>query len=298
MRYKEGELIKQGPEIAVSWSGKNVFELGMINHFVKDSGQFLILPQGVKTLNIIYSLLNKYVQDKLCFEEVVLPKIVPADSLRKADIFGKWDNYLLSVKPFSKTKGVKEEYMMDPLQCTAFYQYFENKTVDVSNGAIKWFDRSGPTYRNEDLDKHEPCVKQRELLRAEFVYMGTKKQVIEIRERCLEQLEKLCMALGLKYRVVVGADCYMLKEGELKYPENYNPIPVKDLEIYIPYQKKWLELAGFSILQNTLTRRFNIQGKSGEELWSGCFGLGLNRFIFVLVSYFGDDIIRHGKNSL
>jgi seryl-tRNA synthetase len=284
---REGELIKEGPEIETTKainSNEDLFRLGIIKEFVKNSGQFVILPEGTKILNRILTLIDVNIRKELGFEELILPKMVPIDTVRKADILRKWDNYLIVAKPFSSTKGVKEDYILDPLQCTAAYQLMENEIIDISNSPRKWFDKSGPTYRNEDLDKIKPCVKQREFHRAEFIYLGTKEQVIDIREKCLEQLEKICEELGLRYRVVVGSGCYQLKNGEIKMPESLEEIPIKDLEIFIPHEDKWMELAGSAILTQTQTSRFNISGKNGEQLWSGCTGIGLERFIYAVVS--------------
>ncbi|MBU2561811.1 MAG: hypothetical protein KKD17_05935 [Nanoarchaeota archaeon] len=295
---KEGELIKQGSHIEASQKIESIdelFESEIIGEFVKGSGQYVILPKGTSILNGLCRLIDEYVKEAAGFEEVVLPKIAPVDSFRKADILGRWDDYLISAKPFSSTKGVKEEYIMDPLQCTAFYQFHENMKVDVSRGPRRWYDHSGPTYRNEDIEKIVPSVKQREFHRAEFMYLGTREQVIQTRERCLAQLERLCDDLGLRYRIVVGSGCYQLKDGELKMPESLEDIPIKDLEIYCPgYRNKdgepYLEVVGSSVLADTMTSRFNIRGQDGEELWSGCTGIGLNRLMYAIISTYGTGL--------
>jgi len=295
---EEGQLIKQGPELEVTQAIERIddlFDSEIIGEFVKNSGQYLILPKGAMILNGLKNLLVEYIKKLVGFDEVILPKIAPVDSFRKADILGRWDDYLISVKPFSRTNGVKEEYIMDPLQCTVFYQFHENKKIDVSKGPRKWYDHSGPTYRNEDSDKIFPSVKQREFHRAEFIYLGLREQVIETREKCLTQLEKLCVDLGLKYRIVVGSGCYQLKDGEIKMPESLEEIPIKDLEIYCPGysnkdRKPYLEVVGSSILANTMTSRFNINGKNREELWSGCTGIGLNRLMYAVISNYGTDL--------
>ncbi len=289
---EEGELIKHGPGIEVRpvINGMDdLFESEIIGEFVKNSGQYVILPKGTRLLNGIYALLEEYLRSPLNFEEVILPKIAPVDTFRRADILSKWDDYLISAKPFSRTDGVREEYILDPLQCTVFYQFHENRRIDVSKEPRKWLDRSGPSYRNEDLDKLEPSVKQREFHRAEFIYLGTREQIIETRERCLAEIERLCQDLGLKYRIVVGGGCYQLKEGEIQEPENFEEIPIKDLEIYIPHQDRWLEVVGSSVLANMMTSRFSIRGSKDEELWSGCTGIGLNRLMYAIISTYGTN---------
>lgn len=269
--HKEGELIKEGPDVSASFSDPKLFEEFM-------PGQYVIGPKGMKIMNSLYIILNEYITTPLSFDEVMLPKIAPVETFRKADIIGRWDDYLLSVRPFSETNGVEEEYILDPLQCTSFYQFLENKSVDM----IKWYDRSGPSYRNEDSDKIIPGVKQLEFHRAEYIYLGEKEEVVEAREQCVEQLEELCDELGLRYRIVVGTGCYHLKDGEIDSPKSLEEIPIKDIEVLA--NDKWIELAGCSILGNVMTSRFNIN--SGKA-WSGCMGIGMERFLYIVAGYGG-----------
>jgi seryl-tRNA synthetase len=277
----------------------DLIDMGIIGEFTQ--GQYVILPKGMKILNGIYEALQTYVVKPLNFEEIVLPKMAPVDTFKKASLVdfpdGKqrqssfpwsWDQYLLTVQPFGETEGVKETYILDPLQCTVFYQFFEGKTIDVSNNPLKWYDRSGPTYRNESLDSLFPGVKQREFHRAEFVFLGTQEQVIHTRERALEQIESLCQSLELDYRIVVGGSCHRLEDHEVREPTSLDDIPVKDIEIYCPGYG-YLEVSGNAIMGNVLTSRFSIGGSNGEELWSGCSGVGLNRMMYALISNHGTE---------
>ena len=52
---------------------------------------------------------------------------------------------------------------------TLFHQRVQN--------LVKVYDESGPTYRNEDLDKLKPLVRQREFHRSEFIYIGSKNLI-------------------------------------------------------------------------------------------------------------------------
>ncbi|MBI2548003.1 hypothetical protein HYW21_01500 [Candidatus Woesearchaeota archaeon] len=268
--------------------------MGIIKEFTQ--GQYVILPKGMRILNGIYEALQRYIVRPLDFEEVVLPKMAPVDTFKKASLVDfpdgrqrqsafpwSWDQYLLTAQPYGETEGVRGTYIWDPLQCTVFYQFFEGKTVDVSEGPIKWYDRSGPTYRNESLDSLIPGVKQREFHRSEFIFLGSKDKVIETREQILRQIESLVQALHLNYRIVVGGSCHRLEDHEVREPTSLEDIPVKDVEIYCPGYG-YLEVSGNAIMGNVLTSRFSISGRNGEELWSGCSGIGLNRMIYAIVS--------------
>ncbi len=296
LQFKRNDVIKEHslPSSKENDQKTDLIAKGIIEEFTQ--GQYVILPKGMKILNLIYEALQKYMVKPLNFEEVVLPKMAPVDTFRKASLVdfpdGKqrqssfpwsWDQYLLTAQPFGETEGVKETYILDPLQCTIFYQFFEGKTVDVSVNPIKWYDRSGPTYRNESLDSLMPGVKQREFHRAEFIFLGTQEQVIQTRERTLEQIEFLCQSLQLPYRIVVGGSCHRLEDHEVREPTSLEDIAVKDVEIYCPGYG-YLEVSGNAIMGNVLTSRFSINGSNGEELWSGCSGVGLDRMIYAVIS--------------
>ncbi|MBW2977781.1 hypothetical protein KY331_02965, partial [Candidatus Woesearchaeota archaeon] len=76
----------------------------ILKEFVKGSGQYIILPKGMKILDKITDLLKEYIADEIGFEKVSLPKIVPESTLRKAEIFKRWDQYLIEVNPYAYGK--------------------------------------------------------------------------------------------------------------------------------------------------------------------------------------------------
>lgn len=286
---KEGEIIKEHI-IPSAVQGNNetvdLVKMQILGEF--GMGQYVILPKGMHILNKIYSLLHRYITEPIKFSEVVLPKVAGVETFKRASLLEHWGSFLLAISPYSDTEGIEDKKITDPLQCTVFYQYLEGRTVDVSGGPIKWYDRSGPTYRNENLNNLLPGVRQYEFHRAEFIYLGTNEQVIETREQCLNQLEQLCNDLGLGYRVVVGAGCHRLREDEISVPNSLEEIQIKDVEVYCPGYG-FLEVSGNSALGNVLTSRFSITGNKGERLSSGCSGLGLDRMIYAIVANYGVD---------
>ncbi|MCI0503661.1 hypothetical protein L0Y65_03020 [Candidatus Micrarchaeota archaeon] len=291
----EGDIVKMGPPIADSrgFGGAAVlFESGIIADFVDGSGQYVILPKGTKMMNAIRTLLGREIGGRMGFEEITLPKIAPLDTFRKADILGKWDDYLIAATPYAGTRGVADTYLLDPLQCTAVYQFLENREMSAEILPLRWLDCSGPTYRNEDSTRFEALVRQREFHRFELAYIGTREQVIGIREECLARLEALLMELGLGYRISVGSGCYQIRDGELDTPQAPEEIPIKDLEVYCPGREEngaFLEVAGCAVLAATMTSRFKIREKDGNALWSGCTGVGLERMVYALVANHGAD---------
>lgn len=288
---QEGALILESPKQRMRTKCDidiSIFKEKYVDYYINDkTGLFMILPNGEKLLNVLKDYFAGVLIKKFNFDKLILPKMSPISTYAKADVLGKWDSYLNKVTPFGKTKGVKEEYILEPLQCIPFYQYLEGKEINLNKGPVKIYDASGPTYRNEDLDKLKPLVKQREFHRSEFLYLGNKKDVTNLRENIMKELMNLFDKFKMRYRIIVGNGCFEISENEKVFPETIRDIPIKDIELYIPSSNSWLEIVGASILWNIQTKRFNIKSNNKEELWSGCTGFGLERLMYAFLAQKG-----------
>ncbi|MFA6888497.1 MAG: aminoacyl--tRNA ligase-related protein [Candidatus Woesearchaeota archaeon] len=287
VNLKEGDVIRQGKH-QNSKNDSNLDIASFFGDFIIGTGHYVLLPKATTLLRRLDNILETILAQNIGFEEVILPKMAPVETFQKAGILGRWDSYLLSVTPYSTTQGISEQYILDPLQCTAFYQYHAGKSIDVSEKPLLWYDHSGPTYRNENVPRLRAGIRQREFHRAEFMYLGSPEQVTATRKKCLSALENLCDDLKLQYRIVVGAGCYECNPEE---NSSNDIIPILDLEIFCPTESKnqWLEVAGCSILETTVTSRFSIKNSNNESVWSGCVGIGLERFVYALLSTHGTD---------
>jgi seryl-tRNA synthetase len=51
-----------------------------------------------------------------------------------------------------------------------------------------------------------------------------------------------------------------------------------DYESFMPYRDDWLEFQNVSVNGDKYPLGFNVKAQSGNELWSGCSGVGLERW--------------------
>lgn len=289
---KEGELIEKGPTFKLNQTidlDNEIFVQGYIRPYINNqTGLFIFPKKGEHLLSALTKYFTGRIIKKFGFDKIILPKISPVSTYAKANVLGKWDFYLEKVSPFDKTNGVRQDYILEPLQCIPFYQSLEGKKLPIVK-PIKVFDCSGPTYRNEDLDKIKPMVKQREFHRSEFIYIGKQKDILSLREAIIKELIAIFNEFNIQYRIVVGAGCFELSENEIVFPETLEEIPIKDLELFIPSTNSWLEVVGASVLSNIQIKRFNIQSTDNDELWSGCVGIGLERLMYSFLAQKGFD---------
>ncbi|TFH04444.1 MAG: serine--tRNA ligase, partial [Methanosarcina sp.] len=80
-------------------------------------------------------------------------------------------------------------------------------------------------------------------------------------------------------------------EGLLGLAEE-NTVGTTDYEACLPYRGEngdWLEFQNVSINGDKYPKGFNVKLQSGEELWSGCSGVGLERWAAVFLAQKGLD---------
>ncbi|RLF20881.1 MAG: serine--tRNA ligase [Thermoprotei archaeon] len=295
-------------------------KLGWIARF-PGRGQWYYLPPFTALLNAIKELVFEYVTRPLGFVELMLPKLIPLEiafRARKlqgepggmyyvcAPRYREKEKYLpfrvkaeiTNVLPMRELKDLLEDpgYILDPVQCLPFYQLYRGKVLRKEELPIKVVDVSGPTYRYE-AGGARGIERVHEFWRIEHVWMGLRKQCIEIRDQVLDAMCNFVdKVLDLEWRVEFAGDTFYLAEDQridedVEIPEE----PKFELQIYMPFKGPrdskekdvWLACASFNLHGTHYTKNFSIKCASGEPLWTGCFGVGLTRMATAFLAQHG-----------
>ena len=257
-------------------------------------GQYIYLEKSSQIVHGIINMLYNEIAKPLGFSRWIFPRL---HKLQTADMFGlieAWPFYLLKVGAYDysrKIQTIESGYVLDPVQCMAFYQFLkENK--EFRKKPLKIFEIAGGfTYRNEDKDKLNGIFKTVEFLRVEILYYDTREKIVEIRQQVMNKLLELLTQLNIKWRVVIGMGCYEYpsKQELCKFYEasKVGEIPVLDIEVLVKNRGKeeWIELAGCALEYDLKVKRFGIE----DGLESGCVGVGINRFLGAIASYYDID---------
>jgi seryl-tRNA synthetase len=62
-----------------------------------------------------------------------------------------------------------------------------------------------------------------------------------------------------------------------------------DYEAILPYNENWIEFQNLSVNGEKYPKGFTVKAQSGESLWSGCSGVGLERWASAFLSQKGLD---------
>jgi seryl-tRNA synthetase len=169
-------------------------------------------------------------------------------------------------------------------QCPVIYWSLKGKTLADGGLPLMVFERRAISNRYESGGRHG-IERVDEFHRIEPVYVGYRKQLLDLKEKLLERYRYVFNELlELDWRMAWVTPFYMAQAGEV-YEEKSEEKDqgTIDFEAWLPYRgerekSEWLEFQNLSIVGERYTKAFNIKGQKGN-LWSGCSGIGLERWM-------------------
>ncbi len=182
-------------------------------------------------------------------------------------------------------------------QCPNIYWSYQGRTISDEDFPILVYDRSAVSNRYESGGRHG-MERVDEFHRIEPVYIGTREQLLELRDGMIERYKHVFEnVLDLEWRMAWVTPFYMQQEGHdsgiEEGEEDTQEKGTIDFEAYMPYRgdrdtSEWLEFQNLSIVGDKYTDAFNIKSQT-KDLWSGCSGIGLERWTVAFLAQKGLD---------
>ncbi|MCI4352887.1 MAG: serine--tRNA ligase [Thermoplasmata archaeon] len=179
-------------------------------------------------------------------------------------------------------------------QCPTTYWWLSGRTIAQEMLPLKVFDRAAISNRYESGGRHG-LERVDEFHRIEPVYLGTPEQLLELREQLLARYAHVFNdILELEWRTAWVTPFYMQQSGAIGVEDETQRIKgTIDFEAYLPYRgtreaSEWLEFQNLSIVGDKYPKAFTIKTQKGE-LWSGCTGIGLERWLIAFLAQRGLD---------
>jgi len=179
-------------------------------------------------------------------------------------------------------------------QCPTIYWWLSGRTIATTSLPLRIFDRSAVSNRYESGGRHG-LERVDEFHRIEPVFLGTPEQLLALREELLRRYAYVFdQVLELEWRTAWVTPFYMQQAGGVGVEDATARIKgTIDYEAYLPYRgdratSEWLEFQNLSIVGDKYTSAFTIRAQKGE-LWSGCSGIGLERWLTTFLAQKGFD---------
>ncbi|HDN82961.1 MAG TPA: serine--tRNA ligase [Candidatus Altiarchaeales archaeon] len=286
-----------------------------IKHYGK--GRWIFGIEATKIMRTFEEIVIREILIPLNFHEVIIPKTVYWDIWKKSGHAKSiYPEMYYICEPKSRDPGFWEEVMdyfkitgeiplekikdniKEPLggytyaQCPPFWKFLEGKTLPLEDMPIKVFDRSGPSMRYESGGIHG-IERVDEFHRIELIWIGTPEQVTKIHKEIVERYKRIFNdILELEWRMAWVTPWFMAQEGLVGLADESQVIGTIDFEAYLPYRgsrenSEWLEFQNASNNGDKYTKGFKVKVSGHEELWSGCSGIGLERWLAAFIAQKG-----------
>ncbi|MEN4007011.1 MAG: serine--tRNA ligase [Methanobacteriaceae archaeon] len=278
-------------------------KLGWVKKF-SGRGQWFYAPPLVALQRAIEEIVLEKLVYTMGFEECLFPKLIPIPLMermkyleglpegmyycsaprRDPEIFNKFRDELAIKRevPIDLLKeGLKDpSYVLAPAQCEPFYEFLSHQVVDEKDLPIKFFDRSGWTYRWE-AGGAKGLDRVHEFQRIELVWLGTPKQTEKLRDQTIDILHKIADELELEWYTEVGDDPFYLEgrkveDRGIEFPD----IPKKEMRLVVPGEKKGVAIVSANIHGTHFVEGFSVKETHNHRIWTGCTGIGITRWVF------------------
>ncbi|MCJ7572262.1 MAG: serine--tRNA ligase [Candidatus Thermoplasmatota archaeon] len=269
-------------------------------------GKWFYRAQATAILKTMEKIAIEEVLKPLGFQEVIESHIVPFDIwLKTGHMEGMPGEFYYVCEPATRdtqawerfvdltkiTKEVHIDELMNNLsppkagicyaQCPIIYWSFKGKTISEKSLPVLVYDKTAISNRYESGGRHG-IERVDEFHRIEPVYIGTREQLLKLRENLLDCYKHIFNDIfDLEWRIAWVTPWYMQQAGKIG-DESTQDTGTIDFEAYMPYRgdrktSEWLEFQNLSILGDKYIKAFNIKAQK-NELWSGCSGIGLERW--------------------
>ena len=177
-------------------------------------------------------------------------------------------------------------------QCPVIYWSFKGKTVSEKSLPIFVYDKTANSCRYESGGRHG-IERVDEFHRIEPVYIGTREQLLDLRDKLIDRYKYVFNdILDLEWRMAWVTPWYIQQSGKIEEIGEQDCGTI-DFEAYMPYRgerkkSEWLEFQNLSILGDKYVKAFNIKAQK-SDLWSGCSGIGLERWTVAFLAQKGLD---------
>ncbi len=302
----------QRPRIFDQDPTEEMLKRGWIKHGPA-RGQWIFGPQAVQLFRAFEQIVMEEIIGPLGFSEMIFPKFVPWEVWKRSghakgvypEIYyvsapkTRDPEYWEDVADYFKVTGevpveMIKERVEGPIgglcyaQCPPFWPFVQGETLANDGVPIRVFDRSGTSHRYESGGIHG-IERVDEFHRIEILFLGTTEQTIATSQQLHEAFTRVFNdILELEWRSARVTPWFMAQEGLVGMSEN-EQIGTIDYEAILPYKESWLEFQNLSIAGNKYPKGFNVKIQSGEECWSGCSGIGLERWTAAFLAQKGFD---------
>jgi len=292
-------------------------------------GKWIYWTPATKLFKTMEKIVIKELLEPLNFNEIINSNIVSGEDiwLRTGHLEGmpmeiyyvaepitrnvkEWERFIDLVKitqeiPYEELKKMIQFKPLKGLvyaQCPSINWGLKGKTIANESFPIFLFERTTNSFRYESGGRHG-IERVDEFHRIEVVFIDEPKKLLELREKIAGRYKYIFNEiLEIEWRMATVTPFYMQQAGDIfKEGIEEGRLGTIDYEAWLPYrgsreESEWLEFQNLSIVGEKYIKAFNIKHQKNDLLWSGCTGIGLERWVSVFLAQHGFNVEEWPKN--
>ncbi|MET7359185.1 hypothetical protein ABZS76_12110 [Streptomyces sp. NPDC005562] len=272
------------------------------------AGQIGVGEPVLSLMDHLDALLRALVAEEFGAQEFRYPTLITADALRRTGYFesfpqmvmtvtrlhGDVDSYRGFLDDLASGGGLQaaltahsggHDHCLPPTMCFHTYHQFADGPLPRPSMVVT---ARGKSFRNESRYRRS-LERLWDFTIREIVFLGTPEFVLDARRRLMERAYELVDALGLGGRCEVAGDPFFLNDTTAARAWSQRLLELK-YELRLPLDgERDVSVGSFNYHEQFFGRSFGIAGETGEPVFTGCAGFGLERFAYAFLCRHGLD---------
>jgi seryl-tRNA synthetase len=174
------------------------------------------------------------------------------------------------------------DLVLTPAACYPVYPIVASRGEVPAEGLL--FDVASDCFRREpsrDLDRLQSFRMR------EYVCVGTPEQIADFRERWMVRAQELAKQLGLSYRIDQASDAFFGRGGKLMAMSQIEQALKFELLVPVRSAEQPTACMSFNYHRDHFGAAWNLRGKAGAVMHTGCVAFGMDRLALALFATHG-----------
>ena len=251
------------------------------------NGLFVLGGKYIELYNQIQDKTKSLIKEQFDSEELWTPSILSPENMHNSNYLGSFANQAQIVHRHHTVENNEEELGMNsPTVCYHLYASYKDSVIEGN----KTYIMTGKCNRFEEGELND-LTRLIQFTGQEIVHIGSTDYVEDCFVKSIQCVKQIFDYLELDYKFELATDPFFGEGAELKQRAQKIHGSKIEYKLYFPNEDKYFAVGSFNFVGRAFHDRFNIKNSLTKDVASGCWGWGLERFIYALISQKGENVI-------
>jgi seryl-tRNA synthetase len=271
-------------------------------------GQVALSSAFLGVMDDLDRLIMRLLAREFDIEEFRYPTLIPVEVLHRCGYFTSFpqyvmlttrlradvDNYREFLEEAKATRDIgaglldrcdRVDYCLPPTMCYHTFNHYGGATLPTQLSTVT---ARGKSFRHESR-YHRSLARLWDFTIREIVFLGSRAEVLDARERFLNLVLGLVDDWGLSGRCEVASDPFFCNSDSGMLASSQRLLELKyELQLDLA-EADSVAVASFNFHDRFFAESFEIGRQDESQVYSGCVGFGLERLSFALMCQYGLD---------